>query len=156
MSLTSTLSPSSATIDKAMGNDRVQERYEYDINENILSYHFVTKEGSDTHKMYTNTLFTFQRHAYLPVSFSILSKSSTQLQPNFTILSRVRNHWDYVEEPSVKNTMLQKISSTTEMIPIGGATVEATHYKLWQEKANYNFNKKKKKGMKPLRPLKFI
>ena len=137
--------PISAVIDKAMGNDRVQERYNYDLQENLLSYHFITKEGSKTHKMHTKHTFHISTPCISSSILFILSKKFNSTATNFYNIISCENHWDYAEPPTVNNAMLQKISSTTEMIPIGGATVEAIHYKLWQERTNYNFNKKKKK-----------
>jgi len=137
--------PLIAVIDKSMGNDRIQERYDYDVENNTLYYSFITKDGEKTYNMHTKKSFHISTPCIASSILFIMSKKFNSTSTNFYNLISCENHWEYAEHPEVRNAMLQKISSTLEMINIGGATVEATQYKLWQENTNYNFNKKKKK-----------
>jgi hypothetical protein len=137
--------PLIAIIDKAMGNDRIQERYDYDLENNRLSYMFITKDGDNQSYMHTKQSFHIATPCIASSILFILSKKFNSTSTNFYNLISCENHWEYVDKPSVKNAMLQKISSTMEMIAIAGTTVEAMQYKLWQEGTNYDFSKKQKK-----------
>lgn len=131
--ITKDYNPISLRINRSMGQESVEELFEYNHRKNILTYHFTSEEDQVVNEISTPPKF----HITAPTASSSMvflrSKKFDSTSKNYYTFLSSKNMWNFEENPTFHNTVVQRISATSENLVIDGNNLQAIEYKLSED-----------------------
>lgn len=125
--------PYSVKVVRALGKDVVTETYSYTKTNSMVHYTFETKNEFQEIQIPTNPKFHVATPAACSSMIFLKSKKEDTTGKNFYNLIQSENKWKYESEPLVKMVAMQRIGTGTENVVIDGHSVQATHYRLFED-----------------------
>jgi len=61
------------------------------------------------------------------------SKKFDNTGKNYFSIFTSNNHWEFQEDPSVKNIVVQRVSPTSESLKVGNSSLDSIQYKLTEQ-----------------------
>jgi hypothetical protein len=128
--ITKDYNPISLNIRRSMGQESVEEIFDYNSRKNILAYQFITEDDRSEVELSTPPKF----HITAPTACSSMvflrsKKFDSTSKNHYTFLSSM-NQWTFEAPPQFQNIVVQKISQTTDSIVIDGNNLQGTEYKV--------------------------
>jgi len=133
MKITKDFIPYSVKVVRALGKDIVTETYSYTKTNSMVLYTFQTKNESIEIQIPTNPKFHVATPAACSSMIFLKSKKEDTTSKNFYNLIQSENKWKYESEPIVKMIAMQRVGTGTENVIIDGHSVQATHYRLFED-----------------------
>jgi hypothetical protein len=121
-------------IHRSLGNHSVQEKYEYDMRRTRIGYTFKNQDGeSHSCELTTNPKFYITTSASCSSMLYLRSKKFDNTGKNYFSIFTSNNHWEFTEEPSVKNIVVSRVSQTSESLKVGNSSLDSIQYKLMEQ-----------------------
>ncbi|WP_157679740.1 hypothetical protein [Bacteriovorax sp. DB6_IX] len=121
-------------INRSLGNSAVNEKYEFDMRRTRINYTFTNNDGERHNcELTTNPKFFITTSASCSSMLYLRSKKFDNTGKNYYTIFTSNNHWQFNEEPSVKNIVIQRISQTSESLKVGKSNLDAIQYKLTEQ-----------------------
>lgn|SRR5690606_1749273 len=133
MKITKDFIPGYVKVVRALGKDVVTETYTYTKTNSMVLYTFETKSESQELQIPTNPKFHVATPAACSSMIFLKSKKEDTTGKNFYNLIQSQNNWKYENEPLVKMIAMQRVGTGTENVVIDGHSVQATHYRLFED-----------------------
>lgn len=122
--------PLEVDINRTLGNNSVRELYEYDQRKTRINYMFKNGDEETRIDFPTNPKFYITTSATCTSMLYLRSKKFDATGKNFYSLYTSKNLWDYKEEPSLRNIVVQRTSQTSENLKLDGSNLQAVQYKI--------------------------
>tara|TARA_R110000868_G_scaffold226115_2_gene478596 strand:- start:1338 stop:2066 length:729 start_codon:yes stop_codon:yes gene_type:complete len=128
--------PTYVKVVRALGKDHVTETYTYEKATASVDYTFDTEAESESARIPISSKFHIATPAACSSMAFLKSKKEDTTSKNFYHLIQSSNNWKYESVPAVKMIAMQRIGTGTESIVIDGHSVQATHYRLFEDDNN--------------------
>lgn len=138
--------PLEVDIMRSLGSINVREFYEFDQKKTRINYTFTSEEGETQIDFPTNPKFFITTSATCTSMIFLRSKKFDATGKNFYSLYTSKNLWEYKEEPSLKNIVVQRASQTAENLKLDGNNLQAIQYRLQEFDAEAEAEAQKKQA----------
>ncbi|MBH48314.1 MAG: hypothetical protein CME71_09120 [Halobacteriovorax sp.] len=125
--------PTYVKVVRALGKDHVTETYTFEKSSSSVEYTFETESESESAKIPISSKFHVATPAACSSMVFLKSKKEDTTSKNYYHLIQSSNNWKYDSVPGVKMIAMQRIGTGSENIVIDGHSVQATHYKLFED-----------------------
>lgn len=125
--------PVRVEIARNLGGQSVSELYTYDQRRTKINYTFTCNDEEITEEISPGPKFFITTPAACSSMIFLRSKKFDATSKNYYNIYISKNGWEFVEEPSVKNIVVQRVSTTSETLKIDGANLQAIQYKLAEQ-----------------------
>jgi TusA-related sulfurtransferase len=125
--------PSFVKVARSLGKAVVVETYTYLKTNSMIEYTFDSEHESHKLEIPTNPKFHISTPAACSSMLFLKSKKEDTTTKNFYNLIQSSNKWKFEHEPATKMIAMQRVSTGTENIVIDGSTVQAIHYRMFED-----------------------
>ncbi len=125
--------PTYVKVVKALGQDLATETYTYHKATSTVEYTFETENESEIATIPISSKFHVATPAACSSMVFLKSKKEDTTSKNFYHLIQTDNKWKYESVPQVKMIAMQRVGTGTENVVIDGHSVQATHYRLFED-----------------------
>jgi hypothetical protein len=126
--------PLEVDIHRSLGNHSVNEKYEFDQRRTRINYMFKNQDGAVHHSEFsTSPKFYITTSASCSSMLYLRSKKFDNTGKNYFSIFTSNNHWEFKEDPSVKNIVVQRVSQTSEALKVGKSSLDSIQYKVMEQ-----------------------
>lgn len=126
--------PTNVKVVRALGKDHATETYTYQKNTSTVLYTFETEDENVEEQIPISSKFHIATPAACSSMVFLKSKKEDTTSKNLYHLIQTDNKWNYESVPHVKIIAMQRVGTGTENVLIDGHTVQATQYRLFEDK----------------------
>ncbi|EQC46049.1 hypothetical protein [Bacteriovorax sp. Seq25_V] len=134
--------PLEVDIKRSLGAMNVMESYIFNQRTTRIDYKFFDGENKTEIEFPTTPKFYITTPATCCSMLYLRSKKFDPTSKNYYSIYTSKNMWEYKEEPSVKNIMVQRVSATSENLKVDGNNLQSIQYKLQEQTAENSDDKK--------------
>lgn len=125
--------PIRVIIKRILGPRESEEKYEYNVKSNHISYSFKAGATNQTFSLSTPPKFFISAPSGVTASLFVKSKKIDNTADNYYTFYMSENVWEFNGPPQPKSVILIKPSTTVDEIMVEGKSLQATSYKIYEE-----------------------
>lgn len=125
--------PQKVIIDRTLGEEKVTEIFLFDSRATRIHYSFISKAGEERVVLPSSPKFHIATPAMSTCMLFLRSKKFENTGRNYYSTLVSKNLWTYEEEPTFKNIMVQRQSTSTENLTVEGNTLQSVQYKIQEQ-----------------------
>ncbi|PIP91856.1 MAG: hypothetical protein COW01_12005 [Bdellovibrionales bacterium CG12_big_fil_rev_8_21_14_0_65_38_15] len=125
--------PSFVKVVRSLGKDFATETYTYQKATSTVLYTFDTANESEEAQIPISSKFHVATPAACSSMVYLKSKKEDTTSKNLYHLIQTDNKWKFEAVPQVKIIAMQRVGTGTENVVIDGHSVQATHYRLFED-----------------------
>tara|TARA_R110002049_G_scaffold27158_4_gene93654 strand:- start:397 stop:1125 length:729 start_codon:yes stop_codon:yes gene_type:complete len=125
--------PTFVKVVRTLGKDMATETYTYQKSNSTVLYTFKTDSESEEAKIPISSKFHVATPAACSSMVFLKSKKEDTTSKNLYHLIQTDNKWKFEGVPEVKIIAMQRVGTGMENVVIDGHSVQATHYRLFED-----------------------